>query len=108
MKELIKKVENWAKEKGILDNATPIDQFEKTLEEVNELKGNLFKQRDVESSGFVFENDILKDDIGDITVTLIIQCKMQGLDFIECLQEAYDVISKRTGKMVDGKFVKDK
>lgn len=25
----------------------------------------------------------------------------------ECLQEAYDVISKRTGRMIDGQFVKD-
>ena len=26
----------------------------------------------------------------------------------ECVQAAYDVIKRRTGKMVDGKFVKDK
>jgi len=48
------------------------------------------------------------DAIGDITVTLIIQAEMQGLDFQDCLQAAYDVISKRTGKMIDGQFVKDK
>jgi hypothetical protein len=40
-------------------------------------------------------------------VTLIIQAKMQGLDLNECLGSAYNVISKRTGKMVNGTFVKD-
>ena len=29
------------------------------------------------------------------------------LNLIECLESAYNVISKRTGKMVDGTFVKD-
>ena len=33
-------------------------------------------------------------------------CLMQLL--LECLETAYTVISKRTGKMIDGTFVKDK
>jgi hypothetical protein len=32
---------------------------------------------------------------------------MQGMDLEECLQGAYDVISKRTGKMINGQFIKD-
>jgi hypothetical protein len=40
-------------------------------------------------------------------VTIIIQAKMQGLTIEECLQSAYDVISKRTGKMMNGQFIKD-
>ncbi len=32
---------------------------------------------------------------------------MQGLKLTECLESAYNVIAKRTGKMVDGQFVKD-
>ena len=32
---------------------------------------------------------------------------MQGLKLVDCLESAYNVISKRTGKMVDGQFVKD-
>jgi phosphoribosyl-ATP pyrophosphohydrolase len=31
----------------------------------------------------------------------------QGLDLEDCLQSAYDVISKRTGKMINGTFIKD-
>ena len=96
--ELIKhEVEIWAKDKGILDNATPIKQALKTQEEVTELLNA------------IVDNDRAEiiDAIGDIMVTLIIQAKMQNLDLFECLQSAYNVISKRTGKMVNGQFLKD-
>ena len=90
-------IEEWAKEKGILDKATPIKQALKTLEETTELC-NAIVNNDLEE---------IKDAIGDIMVTLIIQAKMQGMTIEECLNAAYDVISKRTGKMINGQFVKD-
>lgn len=31
-----------------------------------------------------------------------------NLNFVECIDYAYNIISKRTGKMIDGSFVKDK
>jgi len=49
----------------------------------------------------------LKDGIGDTFVTLVLLANMHGWTIQECVQTAYDVISKRTGKMVDGIFVKD-
>ena len=57
----------------------------------------------------VAENDRLAtiDAIGDIVVTLVIQCRMQRVDFIECVESAYDVIKDRKGRMINGKFVKD-
>jgi NTP pyrophosphatase (non-canonical NTP hydrolase) len=97
MKQLIKQVEEWAEAKGILAHATTIRQAEKTLEETNELICAILNEDRAE----------IKDAIGDIMVTIIIQAKMQGLTIEECLQSAYDVISKRTGKMVNGQFIKD-
>jgi NTP pyrophosphatase (non-canonical NTP hydrolase) len=97
MKVLIKQVEEWAADKGILEHATTIRQAEKTLEEINELICAILNEDSAE----------IKDAIGDIIVTIIIQAKMQGLTIEECLQSAYDVISKRTGKMVNGQFIKD-
>jgi len=97
MKQLIKQVEEWADAKGILAHATTIRQAEKTLEETNELICAILNEDRAE----------IKDAIGDIMVTIIIQAKMQGLTIEECLQSAYDVISKRTGKMVNGQFIKD-
>lgn len=90
-------VENWAEDKGILSKATPIKQALKTQEEVTEL------------CNAIIDNNRLEviDAIGDIMVTLIIQAKMQDLSLEECLESAYNVISKRKGKMINGQFVKD-
>lgn len=99
--ELEKAVEIWGREKGILDNATPYDQFKKTLEEVDELDVAILNQR-VGKSTFlnkkgkeVNTQDEINDAIGDIAVTLILQAKLQGTSLTECLNGAYDVISKR-------------
>lgn len=96
-RELEKKILEWAEDKGILKNATPFKQSMKTLEEVQEL---------IEAVESDNKPEIV-DALGDILVTIIIQAEMQNLDLMHCLQSAYDVISKRTGRMIDGKFIKD-
>jgi len=90
-------VENWAKEKEILDKATPMAQALKTLEETTELCTAINNDDRAE----------IIDAMGDIMVTLIIQAKMQDLSLEECLESAYNVITKRTGRMINGQFVKD-
>ena len=95
--ELEAAVEGWAQEKGIFAKATPMAQALKTLEETTELCTAINNNDGPE----------IVDAIGDIMVTLIIQAKMQKLSLESCLESAYHVISKRTGKMVNGQFVKD-
>lgn len=95
--ELETAVEAWAEEKGILAKATPERQIDKTIEEVMELHKAI---REDDREGII-------DGIGDVVVTLIIQAKMQGVTIEQCLEHAYNIISKRTGKMIDGQFVKD-
>jgi|TARA_B110000093_G_scaffold106148_1_gene114183 NTP pyrophosphatase (non-canonical NTP hydrolase) len=97
-------VENWAEEKGILDKtqgpdkvATPMAQALKTLEETTELCTAINSD----------DREEIIDAMGDIMVTLIIQAKMQNVSLEYCLESAYNVISKRTGKMINGQFVKD-
>lgn len=87
----------WAEQKGILANGTPLAQCQKTFEEVEELELAILDSDKAETI----------DALGDILVTIIIQAELQGLNLVECLESAYNVISKRTGKMVDGTFVKD-
>ena len=87
----------WADNKGILKNGTPLAQSKKTMEECQELVDAI--QDD--------NRDEIADALGDILVTIIIQAKMQNMSLVECLEGAYNVITKRTGKMVDGQFVKD-
>lgn len=87
----------WAHQKGILENGTPRAQANKTEEEVQELIDAIDTDNRVE----------IIDALGDILVTIIIQAEMQGLSLIDCLESAYNVIAKRTGKMVNGQFQKD-
>lgn len=113
MQNLIVQIEQWAEDKGILQKATPLSQMDKTFEECQELQEALYFQNNGIESYYnkkgkrVNTQDEIEDGLGDALVTLIIQAKMQSLDIEKCLQGAYDVISKRTGKMVDGQFVKD-
>jgi NTP pyrophosphatase (non-canonical NTP hydrolase) len=87
----------WATQKGIMEKATPARQCDKTLEEVQELSDAIFDNNKEE----------IIDALGDILVTIIIQAEMQGVSLVECLESAYNVISKRNGVMKDGQFVKD-
>ena len=90
-------IAQWGHEKGILHYAVPMAQLEKTEEEVAELR-QAIEDRDVEE---------IADAIGDIFVTLVMQTRAWGLDLETCVEQAYKTISQRTGKMVDGQFVKD-
>lgn len=87
----------WAEEKGILQNGTTIAQAGKTMEECTELMVAIAKSDKAETI----------DALGDILVTIIIQAEMQGLSLESCLESAYNVITKRSGKMVNGQFQKD-
>lgn len=88
-------IENWARNKEI-DQAQPEKQMLKLMEEVGELaqglaKGNL---------------DQVVDSIGDVYVVLTILSMQLGLDIRECVEEAYEEIKGRQGRMVNGVFVK--
>lgn len=97
LNELEGLVIDWAATRGILDKASLESQFKKTLEEIKELADAIENEDYAE---FI-------DGIGDVGVTLIILARLGGTSFNHCLDTAYEVISKRTGRMVDGIFVKD-
>ena len=90
-------VEDWAHEKGILAKANPMAQALKTMEECTELCTAINNK----------DREEIIDAMGDIMVTLIIQAKIQNVSLESCLESAYHIISKRTGRMVNGQFVKD-
>ena len=95
MDELITKVEQWAKDKG-LNQADPKVQFLKVAEEFGEIASAMARSND----------ELFKDSVGDVIVTLIILSMQKGTNVQECLEMAYNEIKGRTGKMVDGVFVK--
>ena len=67
------------------------------MEEAGEVGRAILKENDED----------IKDGIGDMVVVLTNLAELCGLTIEECVESAYDVISKRTGKMKNGTFVKD-
>ena len=97
---LIQQVIAWGESKGIIGpmgSATAMSQAVKTLEEVNELLQATMTDNPA----------MIMDAIGDILVTLIMQCELNATTLEECLECAWEQIKGRTGKMVNGVFVKD-
>ena len=99
----------WATNKGIAEGGDLKTQTVKLMEEAGEL------------AKAVLKDDVPEviDAIGDCVVVLtnlaMLAEKKYGSNELfpritieHCVNSAYDVIAKRTGKMVDGSFVKDK
>lgn len=96
MNNLIKQVEQWSIDKG-LDKGNSDRQALKFYEEAGEIGAALSRNR----------MDDLKDGIGDTIVTLIILAQQHGMTIEECLQYAYDEISQRKGRTINGTFIKE-
>jgi len=100
MDELIKKVIAWGEPKGLTKERSLLEswpQYEKVKEEVGEIGKAIAHGDFVE----------LVDGIGDSVVTLILLAKQNGLTIEDCLSHAYNEIKDRTGKTINGKFIKD-
>ena len=95
--EIFDCIRAWANERGLYDKGDPKTQYIKLMEETGEI-GRAILKNDTEQ---------IIDGIGDAVVVLTNLAELCGVPIEECIQEAYNVISKRTGKMVNGTFVKD-
>lgn len=110
--ELVKKVEAWAEEKDLLHAENTDKQFLKFIEEVFEFKTEVDLWTKVFTDSERKRLEVpqmhnIKMEMGDIFVTLIILCKQLDIDLVECLEMAYEKISKRKGKTVEGIFYKE-
>ena len=90
-------IREWADERGLYENGDPKTQALKLVEEVGEIARAILKD----------DTEEVIDGIGDAVVVLTNLAELIGAPIEMCIDEAYDVISKRTGKMVNGTFVKD-
>ena len=96
---------SWAKDKDLLHIKNAPKQFMKFIEEVFEFKTEMdISVFDGKVAKRFIEN--LKLEMGDIFVTLIILCEQIGIDPEECLSMAYEKISKRKGRTINGNFYK--
>jgi len=87
----------WAQDRGLYDEGNANTQYIKLQEEAGELAKALLEND---------KNEII-DAIGDMVVVLTNLAHMHGWKIERCIDIAYDVIRKRTGKMINGTFVKD-
>jgi NTP pyrophosphatase (non-canonical NTP hydrolase) len=98
LKNEFEPIRQWAKDRGIYVKGDPKTQFIKLQEEMGELAQSILKSDDAE----------FLDAIGDCVVVLTNLAALKGYHIEDCINSAYDVIAKRTGKMENGTFVKDK
>ena len=90
-------IRTWAKVRGLYAKGNPTTQYVKLQEEAGELAKALLKDDQAE----------VIDAIGDMIVVLTNLAHIRGVKVEDCISSAYNVISKRTGKMINGTFVKD-
>ena len=90
-------IREWAEERGIYEKGDPKTQYVKLMEEAGEVGRAILKDDD----------DEIKDGIGDMVVVLTNLAELNGLTIEECIESAYNTISKRKGKMINGTFVKN-
>lgn len=117
--ELRENVEQWANDKDLLHEENAEKQFMKFIEEVFEFKSemdilvryrNYYRENPQKKIPKAEHERITKKaelELGDIIVTLIVLCNQLDIDIVGCLEMAYEKISKRKGKTVNGLFVKE-
>ena len=112
------KVLDWGKSKDLLHEENAGKQFMKFMEEVfefrdewtlyvDELNFNGCSFGGIDDNFYLCElADKMILEMGDIFVTLIILCEQLEMDPVDCLARAYEKIKDRTGKTINGVFIK--
>ena len=90
-------IRQWADERGIYDKGDTKTQLIKLQEEMGELAKATLEKDQAE----------VIDAIGDMVVVLTNLAHLNNVHIETCIAEAYNVIAKRKGKMINGTFVKD-
>ena len=91
----VQRIKQWHYARNLIEGSDDKTQFAKLIQEAGELSDNICKGRDI------------RDDIGDMMVVLINIAERNNVSITECLEQAYNDIKDRKGRMVDGVFVKE-
>ena len=93
---MFENIREWARVRGLYDEGDVKTQIIKLQEEMGELAKATLEEDRAE----------IIDAIGDMVVVLTNLAHLNGLQIETCISTAYNEISKRKGKMVNGTFVK--
>ncbi len=95
-KSVFDDIRKWARVRGIYDSGDQKTQYIKLQEEAGELAKAILSKDEAE----------IEDAIGDIVVVLTNLAELSKLRIEDCIDSAYNEISNRKGKMINGTFVK--
>ena len=95
-KSVFDDIRKWARIRGIYDSGDQKTQYIKLQEEAGELAKAILNKDKPE----------VQDAIGDMVVVLTNLAELSKLRIEDCIDSAYDEISNRKGKMINGTFVK--
>ena len=95
--KMFQQIRDWAEERGLYKTGNARIQYIKLQEECGELAKALLKDDQTE----------VIDAIGDIVVVLTNLAHQRGTHIETCISSAYNEIKGRTGRMINGTFVKD-
>jgi NTP pyrophosphatase (non-canonical NTP hydrolase) len=90
-------IREWADQRGLYEKGDVKTQLIKLQEEMGELAKATLEHDQAE----------IEDAIGDMVVVLTNLAHLNNVNIETCIAQAYNVISKRKGKMINGTFVKD-
>ena len=95
-KSIFSDIRKWARVRGIYDSGDQKTQYIKLQEEAGELAKAILNKDKAE----------VEDAIGDMVVVLTNLAELSELRIEDCIDSAYNEISNRKGKMINGTFVK--
>ena len=90
-------IRDWAMERGLYKGGDTKTQYCKLMEEAGELGRAILKE----------DNEEFVDAIGDMVVVLTNLAHLGGVSIEHCIDSAYKEIKGRSGKMINGTFVKN-
>ena len=89
-------IREWAHDRGLYKDGDVKTQYVKLQEEAGELAKAILDKDEFETI----------DAIGDMVVVLTNLAHLSGTDIEVCIEQAYNEIESRKGKMINGTFVK--
>lgn len=94
---VFEKIVAWAKVRDLIGPERAARQMLKMMEELGETAGAIARDDKVKTI----------DGIGDCVVVLTILAAQRGITLEQCVMAAWEEIKDRTGRTVDGVFIKD-
>lgn len=91
-------IREWANSKGIYKKGDIKTQYVKLQEEAGELAKAIINN----------DNEEIIDAIGDCVIVLTSIAFFNNCKIEKCINDAYNVVNKRKGQMINGSFVKNK